>query len=679
VRSINSALTTAQKQPSRQPYIVCQVKNQLENVRRLDYANVNTTSNNNGKHDCAADEDNNVHRVRMDGGAVKYNRVLAADTGTSSAYDSWTDLATGRGTLCAIAARGDRVIVLYTAAGDGTIYYRESTDNGASFGSETTLAAPGFTIDLAVAYKNAAGDAFAAWVHAASMRGIKRSGGSWGSVLNPGDAFSSLNGIALTYAFDYEMVITGQENATTKPTVWSRVYGDGSAVTLDTWGSLQKVVQAEAGQATFQSPFLDYVDTWRASYVEISGWNGGETRHYRTWLDQSNLFTAGPFAWRTPLPSDNQNTQGIAIAHTATHVYESFLTFVRRASWAPVTLDVSADLLALEISEEPLDCAGWIELANADSYVPDTSPAPALTAPIDIGNLVELSFGYYTSSGNLASRIQDLWITAIELRVEPHRTRQEPRQRPKQRSVLRLYVEGGLRRLQRSHQRHHIAYNASEDWRSILSTLMLRAGLTLSVTTASSRSDTILPVFHIAPDHSGHRALREALSFLADRIVPKADSLMALHETDSTPATDYTLGTDHPIYRYRARIEPPPVSETVVITHSNTNAYTTGQTMDSAWRQHGLGTIERIRDLTSDASAEASDTALAHHRGRALDREFGELVCPPVCGLELYDVLAATLAPIDGLGQSQQRVRSITWRYDQPRAIYEQQIGLCAI
>jgi hypothetical protein len=310
------------------------------------------------------------------------------------------------------------------------------------------------------------------------------------------------------------------------------------------------------------------------------------------------------------------------------------------------------------------------------------------------GNLVALSFGYQTASGAQASRVQDLWITAIEHRVAPRglkaRATGIARRGLKaratgvsgQRSTLRLHVEGGLRRLQRSMQRFHISHPGTEDYRAIISAVMLRAGLALSVTSASARSDTVTPQFHIAPEQSGAFALRAALAFLADRIVPKASGIMALHEPLASQASDYTLGgaPEHPLYALTLRDEPPPVSETMALSFTGANAYLTGQAHDHAAGVHGLGAIARVRDLSSDTTGEVAATAAAHLRQRALDERAGELVCPPICGLELLDVLTFSDALIAGSAQTR-RVAAIAWRLDRAgmrrgREVYEQRIAL---
>jgi hypothetical protein len=226
-------------------------------------------------------------------------------------------------------------------------------------------------------------------------------------------------------------------------------------------------------------------------------------------------------------------------------------------------------------------------------------------------------------------------------------------------------------------QRFHISHPATEDYRAIISAVMLRAGLALSVTTASARSDSVTPQFHIAPEQSGAFALRAALAFLADRIVPKASGIMALHEPLASQASDYTLDAapEHPLYALTLRDEPPAVSETMALSFTSGNGYLTGQAHDHAAGVHGLGTIARVRDLSSDSTGEAEATAVAHLRQRALDERAGELVCPPICGLELLDMLTFS-DPLVSASAQTRRVAGITWRLHRPREVYEQRIAL---
>jgi len=153
----------------------------------------------------------------------------------------------------------------------------------------------------------------------------------------------------------------------------------------------------------------------------------------------------------------------------------------------------------------------------------------------------------------LTSSIQDMWITAAEI----HHDERAGTAR------LRLHLEGVLRRLRRLFQYTSIEHT-TDDYRNILSGIMARAGASLSVTNASTRSDTIVPRFSIDPNTSAHTAMRQALAFIADRLHVDQGSSVNMQELVSGEASDYSLSNvypddpdEHPITRLRLRAAPP--------------------------------------------------------------------------------------------------------------------------
>jgi len=120
MRTISSVLAAAQKSASRDPAISAIIRNDWEAVRRLDFTLLNDTFNAVGSHDIAVDGQGNVHRVRMEANAVKYQKLTPAQQPTDANWDSWTDLVTAQGTKVAVAARGPNVIVVYNSGGAGT-------------------------------------------------------------------------------------------------------------------------------------------------------------------------------------------------------------------------------------------------------------------------------------------------------------------------------------------------------------------------------------------------------------------------------------------------------------------------------------------------------------------------------------------------------------------------------
>ncbi len=261
MRTLSSALLSAQKATSAEPYVDVVVENSLGGVRRLDFVQIDTTSHTIAKHDVAVASDGSVTRVRMESGAVKQQRVTNPAAGP---WNVWNNLAASMGTVIACAGRGARIAVVYTDAAGTGIKLRESTDSGATYAVEVAVTTAVAAVnDLAIAYKNTSGDLAITWAAGTSIGIIKRTSGSFGSASTTSPGFSSLNGIAMTYGFDWDISVTGVEATTLKPSLWTIVYGDGNDAAANTWGTLFAQQQAESdAQITYKAPSLVYTDTY---------------------------------------------------------------------------------------------------------------------------------------------------------------------------------------------------------------------------------------------------------------------------------------------------------------------------------------------------------------------------------------------------------------------------------
>ena len=143
------------------------------------------------------------------------------------------------GAQVACAAKGSRVAVAYVDAAGTGIKLRESTDNGATYAAEVAVTTAAASVnDLALAYKNTSGDLAVAWAAGTSVGIIKRTSGVFGSPATTSPGVSSLNGVAMTYGFDWDIVLTGVEATTLQPSLWTIVYGDGVDAPANTWGTL---------------------------------------------------------------------------------------------------------------------------------------------------------------------------------------------------------------------------------------------------------------------------------------------------------------------------------------------------------------------------------------------------------------------------------------------------------
>jgi hypothetical protein len=650
MRPLSAPLLAAQKSASREPHVDVVVHNVVGAVRRNDFVQLDATGHPTAKHDVAVAADGSVTRVRMDGGAVKQQRVTDPVAGP---WTNWNNLATGMGAVVAAAAKGARVAVVYADAAGTGIKLRESTDGGATYGSEqAVLTAGAAVVDLAVAYRDAGGDLAIAWATASAAHIVKRVAGAFGSASTWPSSVASLNGVAMVYGLDWDIVVTGVEATTLRPSVWTAIYGDGNDAAANTWGSLFAQFQVEPDASiTFSAPFIMHTDTYRVNFVEADTFTGGATRTYRTYLHPSLTYVAGPFTLRTPAPVDYGGAEGLALAEAPSHVYETAPDRVYRAADAPLSLNVTADVLTAEIDEIAKRTRGHIDLDNTHGAYAGS------LAPIAPGNLVAVGWGYRTSSGVVFSRGADLWIAAHE-----HVRRGGV-------SVLRLHVEGGWEALRRSRQRMQIVHTG-DSYRAILVRIFARAGLLLTTSGSSSRSGSVVPQFTIHPDTTAFEAVQQALAHLGDRVVMLSAAGADLREPLTGESVDYVFGTDHPLRAATLRVEPPPVAETRVFA-----AGAFGEGIDFAAAAHHLAAGEQLRDFSSTTGSAAAATAQAHLRQRALDADAGEIVVQPNVGQELLDVVEFSDAAIASIAV-RRRVMGIGWRYDTRAGVYEQTLRL---
>jgi hypothetical protein len=337
VRSVISELEDAQKLLSRVPVLETLITNGWEATRRWDLVALNSATVTNAKHDICVAANGDVTRVRVDGANVKRNTVEAADVGTPANFDSWVDdivgLASGN---VACDAMGTRVCVVYNNGNNVSIY--ESTDSGQTFGAAAfVFTTVGTCQDLAVCYKNTSGDLAIAACSTTQLQIIKRTGGAFGAASTHGTVQNTLNGVALTRWADWEMLVTGTEVTTLRPTVWMTGYGEGAAIASNTWGAWRVQFQSDAAQCTYQAPSMVYNDGWRGAFVDVPLYTGGATRTYFTYLHEDLPWNVGNFAFRSPVPRDHHITNGIALAsdsniNDAEYVYAQGLNGVLRAA-----------------------------------------------------------------------------------------------------------------------------------------------------------------------------------------------------------------------------------------------------------------------------------------------------------------------------------------------------------
>jgi hypothetical protein len=669
MRTLAAALTTAQQSASAEPQVDVTCENSILGIRRRDYTTLDTTVFTTGKHDVCVAGDGSVTRVRSDGaGNILTQRNTTPTTGAGYAA-AFTNRGAGKGNEIACAARGANVIVAYVLADGVTIKTIESTDNGATFGAETAVvASAAAVIDLAVTYKSSGTNIGIHWARGTTIDSIRRTAGAYGAVVSSALAAASLNGIAAAYGFDYDLLITGVEVTTNKPTVWTLVFGDGSDAAPGTYGALNPQVQAESDAlVTFAAPFVESADCYRLTFVEADTFTGGSTRTYRSWVHPAMTFAAGPFTIANPQPVNFAGVQGIAIASDgggSGATYESSASHVARAPIAQVLSTLTNDILAIDIRERGASTRGTIDLDNSAGAYAAANNSGTFgdpPAPIQIGNLVGVAWGYRTTSGLLSSRMADLWIRRYEYIRDGGL------------SVLRLHVDGGWEALARTRTRTAVVHTA-DTYLNILQRICSRAGIQLTSSAVSARAQAVTPKTTLHPYTTAREHTLALLAYVADRIIMRTIAGATITEPLPGAAAAYTFGGAHAIYHAVASVEPPPIAQARAF---GAAAYGDAIDYDNA-QLAGVATYEDQRDQTSATGATAAATATAHLRQRALDAHRGSITAPPNCGQQVLDVVALT-DPLVSSATFKARVRAITWKYDRRKSVYQQTLELGAL
>ncbi|MBI2724600.1 MAG: hypothetical protein HYX50_06005 [Chloroflexi bacterium] len=654
MRPLSAELLAAQRSASAEPRVDVSVENSVAGARRYDFAQLDATANTIARHGAAVAADGSLTRVRSDGaGAVLRQRVVNPAVGP---WSTWLTQATGKGAQVAVAAKGARVVIAYTDAAGTGIKLVESTDSGATFGAEVavTTAAAALT-GLAVACKNSSGDVGIAWTTAATLSLIKRTSGAFGAASASGISVSSLNGLALVYAADWDIALTGVEATSLRRTLWTIIFGDGGDVAANTWGALMVQQQAESDSSvSYAAPSIVYTDSYRITFVELDAFTGGATRTWRASLHPSTTFASGANAFRTPAPVAYTGAEGLALtadAGAAGYVYECAPDAVYRASRAQALLTLTDSVVAVRLYEGATATSGEIDLDNSAGAF--AGPLP----PIAIGNLVALAWGYRASAGYQSSRMADLWVAGVEYVREGGL------------SLLRLHLEGGWEVLRRNHQRTQVVHTGTETAAQVLQRILARAGLLLSGT-MSARAGALTPKFTVHPATSAFTATQQLLALLADRLRMTANAGVEMLEPLGGDATAYAWGQTHPVHQARLLIAPAAANQAQVF---GAGAY--GEAIDFPSAALALGAPEQQRDANAATAAAAAATAVATLRRRALEASAGRIAGPPNCGQQILDVIDFTDALVSPAAV-RRRVAAIDWRYDRRRAVYEQTLTL---
>jgi len=229
----------------------------------------------------------------------------------------------------ALASRGSTVLLFYAGTDQQTVYCRESTDYGATFGDAVTVTTAGSTVGWLAAAINPGNVACLFYSVGGTVYAVKRTGGTWGSPSVWTNSAAAIMGIGCVHQGDWNLAVCGQDSAGSNK-VWTCVYGDGYSRSSGIWSSLAELTVASAGSnVEFRCPCLDFPDVFRFFCVEK--YSGAESYSRPCW--SHSLASADFIAnlWREPVPFNLSSDYGIAMAHGGSYAWLSVPSGVWRA------------------------------------------------------------------------------------------------------------------------------------------------------------------------------------------------------------------------------------------------------------------------------------------------------------------------------------------------------------
>jgi len=630
MRSISAALQAKQVAASGIPTVAIAVHEFTRGVRRFQFTQTLSDGSPDDKHDAAGDA-NYLHQARVRAGRVQYRRTGAAFADLGGGTDS--------NEVAIHTINNTRVIVVYNRT--TSIMFRESTDQGANFGVETTIVTGvPTTAGIAVQYKTTGGDLCVVYEQSNALRRIRRTSGTFGSTAAWSNSMTSINSVGMVFAGDFHVVLTGVKTDA-RAAVLTVTLGDGFAQTLDTWSALLNLITAETDSGiTFQAAKLNVLDTHRLLYVEKRASAPAYTRTYFTWFSATHVFAAN--AWVEPIPLQNTTAFGYSITTTGTGA-SAKATLARPAQvleanlTAPAPTVLTPDLLEAQWSESLRNHKGRFVFDNNDGRYKDV---PALIA---VGHELRVTIGYDAESSTGPRETIVSW-------EHGHKGAD---------STFVINTRGADLWLDNARPRTSRAFSGLTIGQ-LIQDVLGRAGLELVDIGGSSRITTFILEWALHPHQSAGANLTELLSLVPDIIRHTAEFAYLFEPLASdTPNYDYTT-QGHTIYTSKLRRELR-ISVAEII-----NADALGQAFDFTEQAQNSPIQDRRLDPHTAVVADLDGHAAARLRKAILDQDHGLIVTPPHCGLEAGDVIAFDDA-VAATGEIKRRVRQLDFTFRRGR------------
>lgn len=529
------------------PYVIAQIRRKWGGVIRYDFENLYSGEEYDGRHASAMPGDGSLIRLRVtesgDSYKLYYQRVTSPTP--ESDFSTWTYLSIFDVTLVASCAYEAKVAQFYIDS-DKKIQFRESTDNGANWGSWTLL---GYSPTTAVygmdtAYK-ANGDIALFYIDQATVHIRKRLSGEWQDVAAWDKSTGNLSGLSVYYHQDWNLVITGLDSSA-KKMLWTLIYGDGGLVAADTWSDLEIIIERGATEPyTYRSPCVRRPDTTRLYFVEQ--FTQEENLNHIWYSHMPPAANFDDVAWLEPVPTEPQSVFGLAFCQLGSYAWLTNANKVYRASATDDVLDISSRLLIMDMRQYPEIQKGYLKLVvnNTNNWYSNFAR---------IGDEITIGIGYQTPAGFECSLASSFWITKYKFESPPWYPL---------RVIFPVGVIGTLTLeaqdawdfLKRYKTRRPYSWSVGEkSVKELLQFFFARSGLDFEVQSASDAALNFKPEFERGRGASYRTIIKALMKMIPDQLIFR-EAKVILRNPTTAEAVDWTyhnmLGTALLVFRGR--------------------------------------------------------------------------------------------------------------------------------
>ena len=660
MRTLSAALLGAQRLESSRPWVTVEALDRMAGIARLRFRRLHTGAEPKGPHALTIPNDSSLVRARIDPSdnhTLYLQRVV--DPSPTADFTRWTSLgAVSRDGEIALCSSGVEVLLFSISSNRRTIYVRTSTDSGATFAQPAYLTTASSTVTSLTAAFKPDGTVLLLYVIGNGLYAIRRSDGTWGSVRIWTNSLSRIDGVAVHFDKDWNVVVTGRDPGNSKSGVWTTVFGDGSAQALGTWSGLKSVVESRPGVTMdYLAPSLDRPDVDRLFFTERVPGHGGRNRPFFTFTTPSASFSDN--LWREPVAFDFESSYGMALDHTADHAWLSTANGVWSAPLNPPPLDLSDDVVLVSGKESTRGARWQIELRNDDGRY--SRPGEGDLGLLSKGSEVRVGLGYVTGQGGQSSSCRPVWIESLK-----HR-------RVGGSSTLVVHTTGAWGLLAWQQARRERTWAAGEETVfQILRSVLARAGYECTSLSANFLLDNHRPEFLIEESEPLDMVVERLMAYVPDVLLAASGDGFTLRTPSASEKISYAYGTGHGIREGRY-VDPVP-------RHSRAVVFGSGHTSDESDWSDFPALFDRpvhVHDASLNTREKTDARASAETRWMAVFTPRGSITVPVNAGQELYDVIEVT-DPAVGLMSARYRVTGLETRYSVgPRGSrYDQTIGL---